>query len=591
MADEGFFSGLWGSMARMLLFYYVISMFIGKPSEPGYTVNTVRDGKDTQVTLTHFDPVWRSNEDLQLKVYLSEHATSAEATDWLVWQQDGIVYGNWDDVRQLELDINCPEHVQNNGSLFAHIFLSVTASDSHPLHQSFDAYKTLYLRKMLTRYMPKIKERKTKKLLSHSEESTENETDETNPIVSYWWPNITINLVPSVEPMPVKLPPLVNKHVRLSPDGTKFLPFFHVNDFWMLQDQLLPISTANETLHLSLYFSPLAMWRFQLYLQFEESFRMQTDRMGLEKKESEQMKRMVLETNPILLAITIAVSLLHSVFDFLAFKNDIDFWKNKKDMEGMSFRSIIFNVISQAIVLLYLLDNDTSWMILISNGVGLLIEVWKIHKTVIVTRTPQFPYFVFIDRVKPSKLTAKTRKYDEIAFRYLSYLLFPLLIGYTVYSVFYEEHKGWYSFILGTLVGFVYAFGFIAMCPQLFINYKLKSVAHMPWKTFMYKALNTFIDDLFAFVIKMPTLHRLACLRDDVVFLVYLYQRWIYPEDKRRRNEFGQVGEKTDGDNDDDDDEVSPVDSKPAIADSKSSKKPIAKESKKPIAKESKKDK
>jgi Cleft lip and palate transmembrane protein 1 (CLPTM1) len=90
-------------------------------------------------------------------------------------------------------------------------------------------------------------------------------------------------------------------------------------------------------------------------------------------------------------------------------------------------------------------------------------------------------------------LVAKTREYDEIAFNYLSYALFPLLGGYTIYSMMYEEHKGWYSFIVGTLVGFVYMFGFISMTPQLFINYKLKSVAHMPWKTFMYKALNTFI--------------------------------------------------------------------------------------------------
>jgi Cleft lip and palate transmembrane protein 1 (CLPTM1) len=90
-------------------------------------------------------------------------------------------------------------------------------------------------------------------------------------------------------------------------------------------------------------------------------------------------------------------------------------------------------------------------------------------------------------------LVAKTREYDEIAFNYLSYALFPLLGGYTIYSMMYEEHKGWYSFIVGTLVGFVYMFGFISMTPQLFINYKLKSVAHMPWKTLMYKALNTFI--------------------------------------------------------------------------------------------------
>ena len=59
--------------------------------------------------------------------------------------------------------------------------------------------------------------------------------------------------------------------------------------------------------------------------------------------------------------------------------------------------------------------------------------------------------------------------------------------------------------------------------PQLFINYKLKSVAHLPWKFFMYKALNTFIDDLFAFIIRMPTLHRMSCFRDDIVFAIFMY--------------------------------------------------------------------
>lgn len=100
--------------------------------------------------------------------------------------------------------------------------------------------------------------------------------------------------------------------------------------------------------------------------------------------------------------------------------------------------------------------------------------------------------------------------------------------------MFYQEHKGWYSFFINTAVGFVYTFGFITMTPQLFINYKLKSVSHMPWRTFMYKALNTFADDMFASIIKMPFLHRLAYLRDDVVFFVYLYQRWIHPEDHYR---------------------------------------------------------
>ena len=85
-----------------------------------------------------------------------------------------------------------------------------------------------------------------------------------------------------------------------------------------------------------------------------------------------------------------------------------------------------------------------------------------------------------------------------------------------------------------------------------FFGFQLKSVAHLPWRAFTYKAFSTFIDDVFAFIIVMPTAHRVACFRDDAVFLVYLYQRWLYPVDKTRANEFGMVfEEKKDNDGQD----------------------------------------
>jgi hypothetical protein len=82
------------------------------------------------------------------------------------------------------------------------------------------------------------------------------------------------------------------------------------------------------------------------------------------------------------------------------------------------------------------------------------------------------------------------------------------------------------------------------MTPQLYINYRLKSVAHLPWRAMLYKTFNTFVDDVFAFAIEMPLSHRIACLRDDVIFFGYLYQRWIYPIDKTRPNEFGRAYEE-----------------------------------------------
>ena len=86
-----------------------------------------------------------------------------------------------------------------------------------------------------------------------------------------------------------------------------------------------------------------------------------------------------------------------------------------------------------------------------------------------------------------------TEQIDNEAMKYLSYVLYPLLAGGAVYSLLYTPHKSWYSWTIQSAVNAVYAFGFLFMLPQLFLNYKLKSVAHLPWRAFMYKAFNTFI--------------------------------------------------------------------------------------------------
>lgn len=186
-------------------------------------------------------------------------------------------------------------------------------------------------------------------------------------------------------------------------------------------------------------------------------------------------------------------------------ENDISFWKNNKSMQGLSFRAMVMNLFFQTVIFLYLCDNDTSWMILFSSGAGLAIEVWKLGKAVksISVEPLEGSWRPRLTIVPADSYTmSETKVYDEEAMRYLSLAMYPLVVGYSMYSLAYDAHKSWYSWLLGSTVNFVYSFGFVLMTPQLFINYKLKSTAHMPFKTFMYKALNTFIDDLFAFIIR-----------------------------------------------------------------------------------------
>ncbi len=157
-------------------------------------------------------------------------------------------------------------------------------------------------------------------------------------------------------------------------------------------------------------------------------------------------------------------------------------WRQKKDNVGVSVRTILANVFMQAVILLYLIDNreGTSWMILFGQGTGILLEAWKVTKTVDVRLRPAapdawLPYVVrFEDKHQLSETEKKTQEYDQIAFRYLYMVAVPLLLAYAVYSVLYESHKSWYSFVITTLVGSVYAYGFLMMVPSLYINYRLK---------------------------------------------------------------------------------------------------------------------
>merc|ERR1712142_907797 len=189
-------------------------------------------------------------------------------------------------------------------------------------------------------------------------------------------------------------------------------------------------------------------------------------------------------------------------------------------------------------------------VIRISCFIGLAIEIWKVTKVQDVSFDFEDKVLGIFPRVKlddkEEYQNSGTKEFDRLAFKYLGALLFPCAVCYCNYSVIYNEHKGWYSFVLGSTYGFLLTFGFIMMTPQLFINYRLKSVAHLPWRMMTYKALNTFIDDIFAFVIKMPTMYRLGCFRDDIVFFIFLYQRYIYKEDKTRVNEFGFSGDMLD---------------------------------------------
>ncbi|CAI9108837.1 OLC1v1008533C1 [Oldenlandia corymbosa var. corymbosa] len=536
---------------RVAVFWYFASKFFS-PKKP----------LDPSQPTTQISNLFHRGERLDMWLYLSEQETfndfSSESS--LVWHETEIPYAVWgqESIRQVSLKHYPSEALKHNGTLYAHIYFARSGFLPDPNDPGYQPVSAFGHRYPVVAYLPKPKANKKKSLLGSSKDLHKAETDskvgeadqgditddEPTEWISYWKPNITINLVDDFTSYKQNaIPPNIAPYLNIEPTTGNYYPTVFFNEFWLLRDKLIAINETVTELPLHLEVGPISMTKWQLFLQIDQSFQIHRSYGSMLEGEADELKRVFLEGNPYLLVVTMVVSLLHSVFDFLAFKNDIQFWNKNKSMEGLSAKSVVVSFISQLIVFLYLLDNDTSWMILASSGIGCCIEFWKIGKAmhIEIDRSGKIPMLRFRDR--ESYASNKTKEYDDLAMKYLSYVLFFLVACFSIYSLMYESHKSWYSWILNSLTSCVYMFGFVMMCPQLFINYKLRSVAHLPWRQMTYKFLNTIIDDLFAFVIKMPWLHRLSVFRDDVIFLIYLYQRWVYPVDKKRVNEFGFAGE------------------------------------------------
>jgi len=481
------------------------------PAAPGASapIPAFNDRPDSPIA--HYNPIpqtiaplWPLNSSLDMSIYISPSvvmpALSGVDPASVVLKEEGFGLGDWKESREIDTSFKVPQEVQNNGTLYGHFYIGLHGSALDPVSKTYDPAKAYHFARPLNVIMPKKKVKKAKNLLAGSNDIEPGEEAPKGPQYgSYFHPNFTMAFIPdSGTQSYVSMHPAVRQHVQLESTGARdasgqsgwYYPILFVNTFWQLRDHMTELNSTVKELPLHISLTNMQNWKMTIYSSIDEGMK-QNQRQaasggpmpaGGDGSEFEEFKRVLVDTNIYLLSTTALVSVLHMVFEALAFKSDISHWRNKKDNVGISVRTIMANVFMQTVIFLYLMDNSdgTSWMILFGQGMGIVLEAWKITKTVDVRIRPAdegslIPYKItFEDKHKLSETEEKTKEYDEIAFRYLYLIAIPLLGAYAVYSLVYDTHKSWYSFILTTLVGSVYAYGFLMMVPSLYINYRLK---------------------------------------------------------------------------------------------------------------------
>ncbi|XP_015521760.2 lipid scramblase CLPTM1L [Neodiprion pinetum] len=441
----------------------------------------------------------------------------------------------------MQVTLPIPRKTRENGTLFLHLLITPhTVKHGGTYNEVIKDPTTVYTRIKMTQYV--VPEIAAFNLLG--DEKSKKNTERLMKPVSHLKSQVTFTMITDNIKLPAhNLPLELARDISITRDGM-YLPIVNYDFLQTRHRDLVKISPQNDTMNVTVFYTPISIGKLRLILHVEAAMQ-GLKGLGFSDKDVDEVKGIFADTNVYLLGGTIFIAAVHLLFDFLAFKNDVSFWRGKNNLAGLSVRTVVWRAFSQAVIFLYLLDEQSSMLVLIPAGIGTIIEFWKSKKILraeFVTGQGWLPRIKF-EKIESSSAEERTRKFDAESMKYLSYLLYPLVTGGAVYSLLYQPHKSWYSWSINSLVNGVYAFGFLFMLPQLFVNYKLKSVAHLPWRAFMYKAFNTFIDDIFAFIITMPTAHRVACFRDDAVFLVYLYQRWLYPVDKSRRDDAVSIDE------------------------------------------------
>lgn len=289
----------------------------------------------------------------------------------------------------------------------------------------------------------------------------------------------------SVSPQDIQYAPELSKMTRLSRKG-EFLPMVQANVLKERGIYLIEVTRNVTEFDLEFNYSPSSVGKFRLIAHIETAMQ-QLTHMGFSSKDIDEVKEIFAEANLYILLGTVFIGSVHTLFDFLSFKNEVSFWRKKKNYVGLSVRATIWRAFSTIIIFLYLLDEKSSLLILIPMGISAIIELWKCKKILKMDIGFGGIKMKSDEQNEVTKAEEITNEIDRQGMKYLSYVLYPLCVAYAVYSLIYQPHKSWYSWTLNSLVNGVYAFGFLFMCPQLFINYKLKSVAALPWRAFMYK--------------------------------------------------------------------------------------------------------
>ena len=331
--------------------------------------------------------------------------------------------------------------------------------------------------------------------------------------------------------------------LRVNTQQMEYMPIMAISDFWSMDSELTQINKTENglfTFRLHLSFNYIRSFFFNNMIGIQINENMMSEKLAISGTK-DMLVELIKNNSTFYLIILFTVNTLHTIFSYLGFSSDISYYKNLKKLDGVYTKYIFFNIFYMFITLIYILLQGANFLVKIELFISFVIEIWKLKKIFIISfQFSNFPYIIKLE-YKQTFEQEEAKDYESEAVNMMvKYLLLPIGVIYLGYRIYYYSDNivknNWKSVVI-FIIEYIYfllnVFGFILLTPQIYLNYKLKSVEHLPMKAMTYKFLNTIIDDLYAFAVKTPTMYRIFCFRDDVIFVIYIYQIFKYRRNSR----------------------------------------------------------
>ncbi|CRH00182.1 serpentine receptor, putative [Plasmodium relictum] len=227
------------------------------------------------------------------------------------------------------------------------------------------------------------------------------------------------------------------------------------------------------------------------------------------------------------------ICFIHLTLDIIALYLDINIWENLNYLYSISSSNIHLKLIFNFFIFLYLKHKNEGKIIMLFSLLKVLVCVWKLLNTYDIILFTVYPFIYIHKKPTLNKNNSNIIKFENYMNKRLYFIMFFSLIIIFIYNLAFNKYNSFYSLINTTIGVHSYIFNFIFMFPQVLRNYYTKTVQYMTIFSFILLFLNVIIDDIFAVFLRMPTIHKYNVLGDDIIFIIFLLQYFLYKKERK----------------------------------------------------------